>query len=228
MLHVSKFHGSWQPRHSCAAILPSSRSAYFWSINLDLKFNWNFHVEICHNGSTFKLHPVYQARFGPPPPQSGAERRYKAYIINPLVLESIWKFHDLWCVPCTVMDKTSNIALNSTRMQQAHYFRHILHAEKITGRPEGGTSLHVHPINTPLHRMELELSRCCNHMIDAEHILLFAKQIWLEWAPTCSFLVGFTAHRLWYWSSVRSARSWITTMYAYTTVVIHHHRYWPP
>ena len=79
MLHVSKFHGSWQPRHSCAAILPSSRSAYFWSINLDLKFNWNFHVEICHKGSTFKLHRVYQARFGPPPPQSGAERRYKAY-----------------------------------------------------------------------------------------------------------------------------------------------------
>jgi hypothetical protein len=28
------------------------------------------------------------------------------------------------------MDKTSNFALNSTRMQQAHYFRHTLHAEK--------------------------------------------------------------------------------------------------
>ena len=151
MLHVSKFHGSWQPRHSRAAILPSSRSAYFWSINLDLKFNWNFHVEICHKGRTFKLHRVYKARFGPPPPQSGAERRYKAYIINPLVLESIWKFHDLWCVPCTVMDKTSNIASNSTRMQQAHYFRHILHAEKITGRPEGGGHRSMStPLNTPL------------------------------------------------------------------------------
>jgi len=35
-------------------------------------------------------------------------------------------------------------------MQQVYYFRYILHAEKITGRPEGGTSLHVHPLNTPL------------------------------------------------------------------------------
>ena len=125
-------------RHSRAAILPSSRSAYFWSINLDLKFNWNFHVEICHKGSTFKLHPIYI--------KSDLDRHRRKValnivikpIINPLVLVSIWKFHDLWCVPCTVMDKTSNIALNSTRMQQAHYFRHILHAEKITGRPEGG------------------------------------------------------------------------------------------
>ena len=72
------------------------------------------------------------------------------------------------------MDKTSNIALNSTRMQQAHYFRHILHAEKITGRPEGGgTSLHVHPpkyatemyvaivgVYSTLYRISLILPKC--------------------------------------------------------------------
>jgi len=37
----------------------------------------------------------------------------------------------------TLMDKIYNFALNPTHMQQAHYFRHILHAEEITGRPEG-------------------------------------------------------------------------------------------
>jgi len=51
----------------------------------------------------------------------------------------------------TLMDKISNFALNPTHMQQAHYFRHILHAEEITGRPEGvGHRSMSTPINTPL------------------------------------------------------------------------------
>jgi len=39
----------------------------------------------------------------------------------------------------TLMAKTSNPALNSTRMHQTHYFHHILHAGKNYwyGRQEG-------------------------------------------------------------------------------------------
>jgi len=51
----------------------------------------------------------------------------------------------------TLMHKIYNFALNPTHTQQAHYFRHILHAEEITGRPEGGGHRSMStPINTPL------------------------------------------------------------------------------
>jgi len=36
-------------------------------------------------------------------------------------------------------------------MQEDHYFRHILHAEEITGRPAGGGHRSMStPLNTPL------------------------------------------------------------------------------
>ena len=51
----------------------------------------------------------------------------------------------------TVMAKISNPALTSTRMQQTHCFRHVLHAEQITDRSKRWTPLDVHPRSTPLH-----------------------------------------------------------------------------
>jgi len=56
----------------------------------------------------------------------------------------------------TVIDKISNFPLNSTRTQEAHYFcdinlNYMLKNYWSTGR--GWTSLHVHPLNTPLHHL---------------------------------------------------------------------------
>ena len=93
-------------------------------------------------GSRFKWHPVYQARFGPPSPHGGTEAwtSYSLKLNKPI---SAWINLKIsrFVVRLTVIDKTSNFALNLTRMQQAHYIRHILHAEKITGRPEGGGNI---------------------------------------------------------------------------------------
>lgn len=143
MLYASKFSRRWQPRHSCVAVLPSSHSSYFWSINVDHKFSWNFCVEVRHKGSRFKRHPVYQARFWLPPSHSGSECCWS--FIYPLVLASIWKFHDLWCIP---LYWTQHPTLLWT--WPAHYFRHILHAKKLLVVQRGEHRSMSTPQNIPL------------------------------------------------------------------------------
>ena len=61
----------------------------------------------------------------------GDDRLYSLTLINLFEQETI-------SGASTVRARRSSHALNSTRVQQAHYFRHMLHAEKILiGQKEG-------------------------------------------------------------------------------------------